>query len=98
MAEKQWKQQKSLYRTETEKLSETTNIQAWQYKPAQNTTQKNTTERTAQAVGKMHDVKSIKSLGQETSMALFKTVKMPILKYGIEIIGEQLTMVDLEIL
>ena len=46
----------------------------------------------------MHDVQKIKSLSLETAMALFKTKIMPILTYGIEIIGEKLTMANLETL
>lgn len=55
-------------------------------------------ERATEAIRAMHDVKNIKSLSLETAMALFKTKILPILTYGIEIIGEHLTMANLETL
>ena len=46
----------------------------------------------------MHDVQKIKSLSLETAVALFKTKIMPVLTYDIEIVGEKLTMANLETL
>lgn len=59
---------------------------------------KHIAERATQAVRAMHDIQKMKSLNLETAMALFKTKIMPILTYGIEIIGEKLTRANLETL
>ena len=52
---------------------------------------KHVTDRAAQAVMAMHDIKNIRLLSLETALNLFKARIIPILCYGIEVIWSHLT-------
>lgn len=57
---------------------------------------KHVTERAAQAIMAMQEIKNIRLLSLETAMKLFNAKIMPIVSYGIEVIWEHLTERNLE--
>lgn len=56
---------------------------------------KHVTEKAMQAIMAFHEIEHIRSLSLETAMALFRAKILPILTYGLEIIGPHLTVENL---